>query len=403
MLGIIEDQNPDQPSNKNILTIFGKPVDKEKAYIFLRSYKSLSIRIHDKNLLESIFEYTSSDILEGYEGVKFYLEWNLNLSQSFDDFYSNSFDISRKEGRLELEYDLACNYDGWANPWSMIDHLHEFYCYFCEEVDLHEEVDMFKINGKKYPEDFSLEYLQEDDWIDHYDWANVRISYVFDEDNSLFKNQVSKFFAILQKAHDKALDRLQSNADHRSLMQRFHFPDEVKVACEQYLLYFAEFLRDVGIEAKSSLQDSGNYTLFVVEPKNKDEALDNLRIALEVYLRLPNSPGFYGSNVLDVSIPVQRLSSQIQFLQSQLTLANATLQQKDFLISQQSQFIESQRFHIQQFSPQILLSSRKESEKEGSNEEPIVGDYLKVKDYEWGPLVFGLPELLRKMREYFSK
>jgi len=396
MLGMIKDQNPDKPSDKHVLTIFGQPVDREKAEVSYGRSEFFSIDIYDESTLDIILEHTASDILTGYKKVVFYVNWDINLSQSFEDFYGKSFQLSRKEERLELAHNLACDGDFWANPWSMIDHLGEFY--FC----LHEEAKIFKINGKKYEELASV-FSKEDSWIEDYDWSHISISHDFDEDNLPVKNRVSETFLILQKAHSKALDRLRSNADHRSLMQRFHFPDEVKVACEQYLLYFAEFLRDVGIEAKSSLQDSGDYTLFVVEPKNKDEALDNLKIALEVYLRLPNSPGFYGSNILDVSVPVQRLSSQIQFLQSQLTLANATLQQKDFLISQQSQFIQSQQFHIQQFSPQILLSSRKESEKGGSNEEPIVGDYLKVKDYEWGPLVFGLPELLRKMREYFSK
>lgn len=396
MFGIIKDKDSDDPLKKNILTIFNQPIDREKAEASPGLYDSLFISIYDENTLEYILGHTARKILEGYKSIHLYLSWASSLSKSFQDFYSRGFELSRKEERLELEYDLTCNYNAWANSWSMIDHINEFY--FC----LQQEADIFKINGKKY-EDLPVAFSGEDDWIVDYDWANVSISYDFDEDDSPIKNRASEVFVILQKAHDKALDRLRSNADHRSLMQRFNFPDEVKVACEQYLLYFAEFLRDVGIEAKSSLQDSGDYTLFVVEPKNKDEALDNLRIALEVYLRLPNSPGFYGSNILDISIPVQRLSSQIQFLQSQLTLANAALQQKDFLINQQSQLIQAQQFHVQQFSPKILLSSRNESEKEESNEEPIVGDYLKVKDYEWGPLVFGLPELLRKMREYFSK
>jgi hypothetical protein len=35
----------------------------------------------------------------------------------------------------------------------------------------------------------------------------------------------------------------------------FDFPEPVKVPCQQYLLYFVQFLKDVGVEATAELWD----------------------------------------------------------------------------------------------------------------------------------------------------
>jgi hypothetical protein len=54
------------------------------------------------------------------------------------------------------------------------------------------------------------------------------------------------------------------------LEESFQFPEETKTACTQYLQYFYEFLKDVGIKAKVAVteQDSGG-VLFSVAPEDK--------------------------------------------------------------------------------------------------------------------------------------
>jgi hypothetical protein len=46
----------------------------------------------------------------------------------------------------------------------------------------------------------------------------------------------------------------------------FEFPAPIKSACEQYLLYFAQFLRDLGIEAEAELKEEAGRVLFSVTP-----------------------------------------------------------------------------------------------------------------------------------------
>src|SRR5262249_33772920 len=64
------------------------------------------------------------------------------------------------------------------------------------------------------------------------------------------------------------------------------FPPDIKVSCEQYLLYFVQFLKDLGVDAEAELKHNAGQVLFSVIPANKDEALDKIRDALDIYLLL---------------------------------------------------------------------------------------------------------------------
>jgi len=122
-------------------------------------------------------------------------------------------------------------------------------------------------------------------------------------------------------------------------------PPDVRVACEQYLLYFVQFLRDLGVEASSELKHDAGKVLFSVTPDDKDEALDKIRTALEVYLCLPSGKL---AVVGDDPVEIQRLSANIHHLQGQLMLAHATLQHKDAAIQLQQATIQHQQLLLAQ-------------------------------------------------------
>jgi hypothetical protein len=114
---------------------------------------------------------------------------------------------------------------------------------------------------------------------------------------------------------DMAIAQLNTGVSSNSLAELFDFPEDVKTACTQYLQYFYEFLKDVGIKAKVAVteQDSGE-VLFSVIPDDKDAALENIREALNIYLRLPNSQ--IDADMSDLT--VQSLNAQIFHLKGQL-------------------------------------------------------------------------------------
>lgn len=196
---------------------------------------------------------------------------------------------------------------------------------------------------------------------------------------------------------------LRANAERRAraarkdpinaIVANFNFPEEVKTACEQYLLYFTEFLKDVGIEAVADIREEDGLVNFLVEPKDKHQALENIQELLGIYLKLPNSSVHNAYQVsLTTEISVQRLTAQILHLQGQLSLASAIIESKDACIAQQRQVIQGTAF-----TPQILMDALEE------DKEPLLGGLLAVKELEvGGAITINLPQLLRLLKERFS-
>jgi hypothetical protein len=187
--------------------------------------------------------------------------------------------------------------------------------------------------------------------------------------------------------------------DDNTLVSKFNFPTELRVPCEQYLLFFGQFLRDLGVEVATDIKHEAGQVLFSVTPTNKEEALDRIQEALMVYLGMSASP-VNDLTALDYEIAVQRLVAEVQTLQSRVTLARAELQLKEATIQQQQIAIEHLR-------PEggLMLTSLKEMSphsKEDDREEVIDG-LVAVKKFEWHFLEVGIPELYRRVKQLFSE
>ncbi len=265
--------------------------------------------------------------------------------------------------------------DNWKNLWSVQEHLNEF-CRILNESEFKNGIQQFGSMSGPSPDGGRM------------DCQVLSLAQGYNCNGSPLNTYIDKCIHILTQAQTEVLEKYQRESFTEAIAQKFNFPPEVKTACKQYLLYFTEFLEDMGIEAISSIQEQDGDVTFLVEPRNKAEALSQIANLLKIYLYLPSSPlASSYVNPLDSNLAVQRLTSQIQHLNSQLTLATATIQQKDFLIQQQQQFIQSQ-----QFTPQVLIDSMKDSK---NHEEPLLGDLVKVGDYEMGPLKLKLPQLIQ--------
>ena len=103
----------------------------------------------------------------------------------------------------------------------------------------------------------------------------------------LTRDQSSKKFRIGKNFFDRSKsDHIEKNvSDEIPLL--FEFPREIKNACTQYLVYFSQFLYDLGIDTSIELKESASLTLFKIKPKNKIEALENIMFALNTYLNIP--------------------------------------------------------------------------------------------------------------------
>ncbi len=184
---------------------------------------------------------------------------------------------------------------------------------------------------------------------------------------------VSPFVETILICHNKTINNLKNFKDENSLSLLFNFPEELKVPCEQYLLYFAQFLRDLGINATSDLKEEAGKVLFSVTPTDDIEALDKIREVLAVYLNLPSSPIVYNE-----SFAAMRLHQQIDNLQysqrmaereirsseRELRLAQTVIESQDKIILQKDTIIEQQSRVIEKITSKSIMMDSLENKEE---------------------------------------
>ena len=177
-----------------------------------------------------------------------------------------------------------------------------------------------------------------------------------------------------------------SLSQNNTLTTFFDFPDTIKIACKQYLLYFAQFLEDIGINVNTSLKDHANQVLFEVVPKNSQQAIDKIRDALNIYLATPGLSKISENRIAsNKNIAAYQWMNQVDFLITQLRQVEAELKMKDATI----ETLELSNYQYKQ-----LLSETKSSEQD----EKIIGDLVKITEFKSKGIKVNLPEILRILK-----
>jgi hypothetical protein len=154
-------------------------------------------------------------------------------------------------------------------------------------------------------------------------------------DESNIEEEIERWSESLTSFRDEVERRLEKSVDGSTWS--FQFEESVKIACQQYLLYFGEFLADVGVPAKTALREDAGRILFSVVPKNEQDALSAIGEALDIYLSLPSAPI---RQSVDDDIEVLKLAANIQHLRAQLNLAKAMLHTQEATISAQKRALD---------------------------------------------------------------
>jgi hypothetical protein len=184
-------------------------------------------------------------------------------------------------------------------------------------------------------------------------------------------DELKRISNIIRPIHEEIVSSLTSRLSNNSISLSFDFPEEVKVPCQQYLLYFAQFLKDLGVETNTALTQEAGQVLFTVTPDNKEQALDKIRVALEIYLQLATTPVNNITNT-KYEVAIQRLAAEIQSLHSRLMLAQAEIQLKDAAIEVKQDIIDRQRL----LSGEIMVEALKKV-----TPQPQSGDAERMFDY----------------------
>lgn len=266
---------------------------------------------------------------------------------------------------------LRPDFDNWTNPFSSLDYLETF---------------------KKMSDDSFL--------IDVELGADVtegfKILYALSGTEKTITAAIEPILEEVKRISASAAEAVLRTIRKNSLVTWFNFPVSIKTSCEQYLIYFVQFLEDLGIKANSEIKEDAGRILFSVTPADGPSALGKIREALEAYLDLPRNPEFNEATEGFSDVAVSQLKANVFFLKSQLTLAQAMLEAKNATIEALNFTIYQQR---QLQTGSLLSESAKETVKDS---EPIIGDTVHLTKFEGKFLKVDLPTILRRLKRSFG-
>ncbi|GGB19462.1 hypothetical protein GCM10011511_48990 [Puia dinghuensis] len=272
-----------------------------------------------------------------------------------------------KRGFSSLTIEALLNFFHWDKPYSVTE-LATCYRNACK-----------RIRGVK----LNIDLESNDD-------PNITFDCFFRSKKIPVKKYFDLAITALNEAHASTQHLLERNHED-GLTSIFCFPPEIKTAATQYLLYFGQFLEDLGIEAFTSLKEELNRILFTVTPKDKDQALDWIRQVLAIYLQAPAS-GF-ADDLQDSSIAHFQWKANIHHLRSQLELARAMIQVKEATIDALQ--LTNYRLQDQLNVQQQALADSNTTEK---TEEEIFGGAASITKVKLKGLTINLPYILRRLR-----
>ena len=329
------------------------PEDKRQAFLFV-----------DGVLLENAFVDTHSDAgtcsitsgdLDTSKTLANYRLFDFPLQPELIElgFYPDDLPhIDKERGAAVVSYtkpltiSLSFGADAltqWTSPYTFADYIYEMYAILEERDDVYET----ELTGNEGEVINYYRYGSEESKIsegrvkiplDRIEKHRIHTLYVYFivSRDVVIADEVNRISTIMRQIHNEIIARIS----HSVVITLDGFPKAVRTPCEQYLLYFIQFLQDLGVDATSEIKHESGKVLFTVTPSNETEALDKIRTALNVYLHLPSNP--IGNNP-STDIAVNRLESALFRLHSDLRLAAAELQAKNATIEAQQLTINVQR------------------------------------------------------------
>ncbi len=227
---------------------------------------------------------------------------------------------------------------------------------------------------------------------------------------------INAIHSVIEKfrlAHQKAFNELSKKTENNSLTAKLlNFPEEVRVPCEQYLLYFSEFLKDLGVSANADITHKAGETLFSVTPNNPNQALDKIRVALEIFLNLPKSEIIIVPDE-EFEIAMLKAKANIDHLNSQLFLAKAVIRVKEREIQAFEVTLETKDISIEflreRLNQQKRLLNGEIAEgiidiepKPKEDKEEFFDGVFALTQYEEKGVRVNLAQLYRKLKTYLK-
>lgn len=213
-------------------------------------------------------------------------------------------------------------------------------------------------------------------------------------------NEISRCSNILREITNVVERTLASRPRSDAIVVSFDFPEEVRIPCEQYLLYFIQFLKDLGVEATSELSHKAGQVLFTVVPTDKRDALDKIRTALEIYACLPAST-IVNFPEASNDVAMEKLAENVHYLKRQLHLSLKLLQGQEAVIQTQ-QFIIDHPQHA--LNGHVIIESfvQEASPSQNEEKEELLGGTVAITKYKGKGFEIDLPKVVKWLRRLFA-
>lgn len=172
---------------------------------------------------------------------------------------------------------------------------------------------------------------------------------------------IEKIAELVQAEYSRLDYQLTKDSSTNLIIKLFQFPPQYEVICSQYLLWFGELLKSLGIEAIVSTENKNGQTFLSIEPKDNTVLTSKIEKALYLYLSLPYSeylPAESTSDNLIAKVEFQQLQHQIQMFQQQMEVKNSLLELKSATNEQLKKDLEAAKDKI------LLLESLKDNKLE---------------------------------------
>lgn len=369
------DRTPNEPSGDHDLIIDGVLVEQKHAAV--QSHRHMFIFwLRDHTLLQKFLRHSIIDLPP--------IEY-LHSSFECGDTPITALAFSSQEPKLPRPHSYKTIFEAepdlskWTKPYS--------FAKYCDQLSQH---------LKTLKTDVEFQTAQDENKL--LQVSSFWITFSLSTPALPLINEVNRRIETLRIIHEEIETVLLPGSKSTAVAVAFDFPEPVRIPCEQYLVYFVEFLRELGVEATSDLRHEAGKVLFTITPRDPLEALDNIRLALEIYLRLPSSP--FDATAAYNDVTTQKLLANIHHLTGQLALARALVETKNATIQTQQLAMDMATLGVEVVAESVVdvTPPPKKSDKE-----EFLGGTFAVTKYQGKGFEINIPELIRLLRRRFGK